>query len=416
MKILLSFVTSIILVLGCTLPSGGQSSWQASPEVVEKLSKDRKGINYYEVKVPEYTLPDPLKMAEGGTVKKPKDWINSRRPEILELFRTHVFGRVPKTPWTQSFTIVNTDENAMNGLATLKQIEVSILSEGKSLIIHLSLFTPNSANKPVPAFLLINNRGQANIDPTRKQKSEFWPAEEIISRGYAIAAFNNSDVDPDIHDEFKNGIHGLLDRGQRDGESWGTIAAWAWGASRCMDYLVTDKSIDAGKVAVVGHSRGGKTALWAGAEDTRFAMVVSNESGCGGAALARRRYGETVAVINKAFPHWFCSNFSKFNDNEDDMPFDMHMLLALTAPRALYIACAGDDLWGDPKGSYLALYNAVPVFNLLGKTSGMPESLPPMNTQVTYGNLAYHVRDGGHNMLVKDWNMFMDFADKVLKK
>lgn len=415
MKRLLSSALSVMLIFSYLIPSAAQSSWKASPEVVERLSKGNNGINYYEEKVPAYTLPDPLKNAAGKVVKKPKEWVNSRRAEVLELFRSNVFGRVPETLWQQSFAIVNTDEKSMNGQATLKQIEITISSEGKSLIIHLSLFTPNSAVKPVPAFLLINNRGQANIDPTRIQKSEFWPAEEVIARGYAIAAFNNSDVDPDNHDEFKDGIHELLDRGQRSGDSWGTIAAWAWGASRCMDYLVTDKSIDARKVAVVGHSRGGKTSLWAGAEDTRFAMVVSNESGCGGAALARRRYGETVAVINKAFPHWFCTNYTKFNGNEDEMPFDMHMLLTLTAPRALYVASASDDLWGDPKGSYLALFNAVPVFKLLGKTSGMPESMPPLNTQVTYGNLAYHVRDGGHNMLVKDWNMFMDFADKVLK-
>jgi hypothetical protein len=168
-------------------------------------------------------------------------------------------------------------------------------------------------------------------------------------------------------------------------------------------------------VAVVGHSRGGKTALWAGAEDKRFAMVVSNESGCGGAALARRRYGETVAQINKSFPHWFCMNFRKYNSNEDALPVDMHMLLTLTAPRALYVACAADDLWGDPRGSYLSLYHAVPVFRLLGKTVGIPESTPPLNTSLVSGNIAWHVRDGGHNMLLSDWNFFMDFGDKVLK-
>lgn len=415
MKGIYSSFLSIILIFTFLQDGSSQLSWKASPEVVEKLSKDRTGINYYEEKVPAYTLPDPLRDSKGGMVRRTKEWTGSRRGEILELFRTNVFGRVPETPWKQSFSIVNTDKNAMDGQATLKQVDITISSEGKSLIIHLSLFTPNQATRPVPAFLLINNRGQANIDPSRKQKSEFWPAEEVIARGYAIAAFNNSDVDPDVDDQFKDGIHGLLDRGQRTGDSWGTIAAWAWGASRCMDYLVTDNSIDAKKVAVVGHSRGGKTALWAGAEDTRFAMVVSNESGCGGAALARRKYGETITQINNAFPHWFCTNFRKYNGNEDTMPVDMHMLLALTAPRALYVASAGDDLWGDPRGSYLALYNAVPVFRLFGKTDGIPVSMPPLNTQVKNGNLAYHVRDGGHNMLVKDWNMFMNFAEIVLK-
>jgi len=171
----------------------------------------------------------------------------------------------------------------------------------------------------------------------------------------------------------------------------------------------------AGKVAVVGHSRGGKTALWAGAEDQRFALVVSNESGCGGAALARRKYGETVARINTAFPHWFCTNYKKYSNNESSLPVDMHMLLVLTAPRALYVDCASDDLWGDPRGSYLSLYHAAPVFTLLGKNSLLPESMPPLNKQIVSGNVGFHIRDGVHNMLLKDWSWFMDFADNVLK-
>jgi pimeloyl-ACP methyl ester carboxylesterase len=338
-----------------------------------------------------------------------------RRNEILELFRKNVFGRVPETPYQKSFKVVSTDKNAINGAATLKQVDLTITADLKQLVIHLTLFTPNNAKKPVPVFLLIDNRGPANTDPARKVKSEFWPVEEAVARGYGMAVFSNSDVDPDNFDDFKNGIHGLLDKNPRPDDAWGTIAAWAWGASRCMDYLVTDKDVAADKVAVVGHSRGGKTALWAGAEDTRFAMVVSNESGCGGAALARRRFGETVARINTAFPHWFCANFKKFNNKEDDLPVDMHMLLALTAPRALYVDCASEDLWGDPRGSYLALYKAVPVFNLLGSKSDIPESMPPLNKQVTSGKVAFHIRDGVHNMLLKDWNWFMDFAEVVLK-
>jgi pimeloyl-ACP methyl ester carboxylesterase len=282
-------------------------------------------------------------------------------------------------------------------------------------VIHLTLFTPGKAKKPVPVFLLIDNRGPANTDPARKVKSEFWPVEEALARGYGMAVFNNADLDPDNFDDFKNGIHALLDKNPRQGDSWGTLAAWAWGASRCLDYLVTDKDVAGDKVAVVGHSRGGKTALWAGAEDQRFAMVVSNESGAGGAALARRRFGETVSRLNSAFPHWFCSNYKKYSDNEDALPVDMHMLLALTAPRALYVDCADEDLWGDPRGSYLSLYNAVPVFNLLGKNSTIPEAMPPLNKQIISGKVAFHIRYGVHNMLLKDWNWFMDFADVVLK-
>lgn len=390
------------------------TSWKASPDLVAKLSKARTDVNYYEANVQKFDLPDPLTGTDGKKIDDPVAW-EKRREEILDLFRTNVYGRIPDTKYNQQFRIIKTDNKALEGSATLKQVDIIISSGEKELAIHLNIFVPNNIKDPAPAFLLINNRGQEVADPSREKKSEFWPVEEVIERGYAIAVFNNSDIDPDNFDDFKNGIHGMLDNGNRTGDSWGTLAAWAWGASRCMDYIVTDKSIDRNRVAVIGHSRGGKTALWAGACDTRFAMVVSNESGCGGAALARRKYGETVEIINKAFPHWFCENYRKFNNNEESLPVDMHMLLSLIAPRVLYVACADEDLWGDPEGSYISIYNAVPVFRLLGKTGGIPEAMPPLNTQVTGGNIAFHIRNGGHDLLLKDWMMFVDFADKTMK-
>ncbi|MCX6329532.1 MAG: acetylxylan esterase [Bacteroidia bacterium] len=411
---LLAYFSNIFLFLSLNMSAQTGESWQAPRETVEKLSKSGSEFNYYEEKVPAYTLPDVLANSSGQKITTSKEWTKIRRQEVLELFGENVFGRVPSTSYTKTFAVVNEDKNAMGGSATLKQVDITIQSEGKSLVIHLILFIPNNALKPVPAFLLIN-LGSRTIDPTRKEKNEWWPAEEIVARGYAAAAFSNSDVDPDNFDDFKNGIHGLLDRGVRPPNAWGTISAWAWGASRCMDYLETDKDINKKKVAVVGHSRGGKTALWAGAQDLRFSIVISNESGCGGAALARRRYGETVARINTAFPHWFCSNYKKYSDNENAMPVDMHMLLALIAPRALYVDCADEDLWGDPKGSYLSLYNALPVFQLLKASSGIPVTMPPLNKQVISGKVAFHIRDGAHNLLLKDWNWFMDFADQVWK-
>jgi len=398
---------------GLSAQSGG--SWHASEETVERLSKGQTEFNYHEEKVPSYTLPDPLTALSGKKVINAREWTGFRRGEILELFRKNVYGRVPETPYQKSFKVVSEDKNAMEGAATLRQVDITITSDGRSLDIHLTMFVPNKVPKPVPVYLLIDNRGPANIDATRQVKSEFWPAEEVIGRGYAIAVFRNADVDPDNFDEFKDGIHGLLDRGIRPPDAWGTLAAWAWGASRCMDYFETDPEIDRNRVAVLGHSRGGKAALWAGAEDQRFAMVISNESGCGGAALARRRFGETVARINSAFPHWFCSNYRTWAGNEDAMPVDMHMLLALIAPRALYVDCAADDLWGDPRGSYLSLYNALPVFRLFDKTTAIPEAMAPLNKPVTSNSVGYHIRDGAHNMLLKDWNWFMDFGDAVFK-
>ncbi len=390
-------------------------SWQASPETVEKLSKSRPEFNYFENKVPTYTLPEVLITQKGEKITKKSQWEKLRRPELLELFTTQVYGSVPETPYQTTIKVVKEDRNAMNGAATLKLVDITFTANSKSLTLHLGLFVPNEAPKPVPAFLLICNRPPAdNIDFTRQIKSEFWPAEELIARGYAVAAFYNGDVDPDQDDNFQNGIHGILDS-NRTAESWGTLAAWAWGASRCLDYLETDKAIAADKVAVIGHSRGGKTALWAGATDTRFAMVCSNEAGCGGSSLARRRYGETVAQINKSFPHWFCTNYKSYNNHEDSMPVDMHELMALIAPRALYVAAASDDLWGDPRGQYLALYYSLPAYQLYDKNIRLPEAMPPVNTPARNGQVAYHVRDGGHNLILKDWNFYMDFADEVLK-
>jgi hypothetical protein len=408
-------MAAAFILSASALYSQGTSGWRASPELVEQLTRKRVNVNYYEEKVPDYTLPDALTYNDGRKIRSQKQWNKDRRQEVLELFRKYVYGRIPDTEYSKTFRIVNEDPDAMSGNATLKQVDITIASEGKSLVINLTMFVPNKVKKPAPAFLLINNRGPANTDPARKVKSEFWPAEEVIGRGYAIAVFYNADVDPDNFDNFQNGIHGILDRGVRADDTWGTISAWAWGASRCMDYFETDKDIDQGRIAVVGHSRGGKTALWAGAEDQRFAMVVSNESGCGGAALARRRFGETVELINKGFPHWFCTNYKSFNNNEDALPVDQHMLLSLIAPRGLYVACASEDLWGDPRGSYLALYHALPVFKLLKTKSDLPYEMPPLNKQVLSGRVGFHIRDGAHNMLIRDWNNFMNMADRILK-
>ncbi len=409
-----SSVAGLLLLFSEVSTGQPVTGWQASKETVDKLSKSRNEFNYYEEKVPSFTLPAVLTANNGKVITTKEEWMKIRRPEILELFRTNVYGRVPSTLYKLNFKVMNEDRNAINGTATLKQVDITITAGEKSLVIHLTLFVPNNVPKPVPAFLLIN-LGSKNIDPARKVKSESWPAEEILTRGFAAGIFSNADIDPDNFDEFKDGIHGILDKGVRSDDAWGTIAAWAWGASRCMDYLVTDKDIAKNKVAVVGHSRGGKTALWTGAEDQRFAMVVSNESGCGGAALSRRKYGETVERINTSFPHWFCSNFRKYNNNENALPIDQHMLLALIAPRALYVDCAADDLWGDPRGSYLALYYALPVFKLFDSKTSVNEAMPPLNTQISSGKIAFHIREGEHNLKLKDWNFIMDFADKVLK-
>ena len=368
------------------------------------------GFNYDESKVPQFELPPVL-----GPATDNASWESSRRPELLGLFRTHVYGQSPEDGYRLIFTRTNTDPDAMDGAATLKQVAVTVTTDRGSLTIDLAVFIPNKNTSPSKTFLLVCNRDPSNIDPARKTRSPFWPAEEIVARGYAAASFHNADADPDKHDGWKNGLHALFeDPDKRTKSSWGTLAAWAWGASRCLDYFGTDPDIDHGHVAVVGHSRGGKCALWAAAEDPRFAMAVSNESGCGGAALSRRRFGETVARINTSFPHWFCDNFKEFNGDEDTLPVDQHQLVSLIAPRPVYVASAAEDRWADPRGEYLSLHFASPAYALYGLETP-PAEMPPVDHATVHGHQAHHVRSGKHNLLPADWHRFLDFADAVWK-
>lgn len=325
------------------------------------------------------------------------------RAETLELFRAHVYGRVPSTPYEKSFKVVEAK-------GPLKRIEIALKRGPESLTIRVSLFSP----KPkATTFLLICNRPETNIDPTREKKSAFWPVEEVLARGYGIAAFHVGDVDPDKDDGFKDGAHRLLDVEPRGPDAWGTIAAWAWGASRVMDYFETDP--DVGQVAVIGHSRGGKTALWAGAQDERFAMAVSNDSGCTGASLARRRFPgkETIARINKGFPHWFCAAYKGYADREEALPVDQHQLVALLAPRAVAIGSASGDLWADPRGEFLSAVAASPAW---APKKGLGTSeMPAIGQAVDGDGVHYHLREGKHDLTLADWKRYMDFADKVLR-
>lgn len=366
--------------------------------------------NYDEAKVPAYTLPDVLKTQAGKKVGDRKAWEQVRRPELLKLFEDNIYGQMPTAFDSIRYHKVS-EEKAMDGKAVLKQVEISVFRNKKSVQIHLVLFVPSQV-KPAPVFLLINNRGKDNTDPTRVKKSEFWPAEMLIENGYAAAAFHVSDLAPDNKDTYATALlQNLYPEQLEIDNGMKAIGAWAWGASRVMDYFGTDRAINAKKVIVVGHSRGGKTSLWAAAQDKRFAACVSNCSGNTGAALARRQYGERISRINTTFPYWFNNNYKKFNDRENDLPVDQHMLIALVAPRPVYVTNASKDLWADPKGTFLALKAAEPVYSLYKIKSGLPQDPPGIDMPVIGSHFGYHNREGEHNMTAYDWANFIRFAN-----
>jgi len=366
--------------------------------------------NYDEAKVPVFTLPDILKTANGH-INTIQAWEQKRRPEIIHLFEDNIYGTMPKTYNRITFKVTVEDKNAMNGKAHLKQVTITIYNSNAFVDIHLVLFTPNNGKAVNPAFLLINNRDKENTDPTRNQKSDFWPAEMVIDSGYAIAAFNVNDAAPDNKDSYANGVLKLYPDQLTTDNGMKAIGCWAWAASRVMDYLKTDNDIDFTKISIVGHSRGGKAALWAAAEDQRFAMIFANCSGNTGAALARRQFGETVKIINSHYPYWFNNAYKKYNDNVNELPVDQHMLIALMAPRPVYTTNATKDLWADPLGSYLAVYYAQKAYALYGKYPELKPVLPPANSPIMNQIIGYHIREGIHDLTSYDWGNFIRFAN-----
>jgi hypothetical protein len=395
--------------------------------------------NYDEAKVPHYELPDPLTTQDGTPVKSAKDWTEKRRPEVLELFREHVYGHSPAKPNGLKFKVIQDDPSALGGKAIRREVLITFARKEGTPEANLLIYLPKNTDGPVPTFLTINFYGNHTIhlDPSisitrswvgnnkdwgiennradersRGSRRSRWAVEKILKRGYALATIYYGDIDPDYDDGFANGVHRLYPKPKED--EWGSISAWAWGLSRCLDYLETDRDINANKVAVMGHSRLGKTSLWAGAQDERFALVISNDSGCGGAALSRREFGETVKRINTSFPHWFCDNFTKYNDRVNELPVDQHMLIGLAAPRPVYIASATGDPWADPNGEFLSGYHAGSVYELFG-LKGVGVAQQPEADHPVGHHVGYHLRTGKHDVTDYDWEQYLNFADRHLK-
>jgi unsaturated rhamnogalacturonyl hydrolase len=366
--------------------------------------------NTDESKVLPYKEPDPLLSKEGRPVRSVKEWSATQRPWIYGLFEKDVYGRMPARTIAVTYTTTNVDAAALDGLAIRKEVTIHFSRVDTAARLNVVLYLPKNARGPVPVFVGYSFGGNATLT-----ESPQWPLKEILSRGYGVASAWYRDIEPDRADGWQTGIRTRLsDVLGIEPYEWSAIGAWAWGLERIADYLQTDKAVDGRRLIVIGHSRLGKTAVWAGASDPRFALVVSNESGEGGAALSKRNYGETVALINYKFPWWFCPAYKQYGSNTDSLPLDQHMLLSLIAPRPLYVASAQEDRNSDPKGEFLGARRAGAVYRLFKEQGVGVDSMPPPEHPV--GDfIGYHIRTGKHDINLYDWQRYMDFADRHLK-
>ncbi len=403
--------------------------------------------NTDESKVTPYTLPDALLTQNGQHIATAEQWTKIRRPEVLKLFEDHIYGAPPEAARKPrlAFAVTSVKEDALGGKAVRKFVQITMPDYPAWKGIELMVYVPKAAKGPVPCFVGLSffgnsaattekdvplstgwvradvSKGIVNYrvtEASRGVESSRWPIEMIIDNGYALATANYGDIEPDHEQGWKDGVRAIFSKDGantvwKEGE-WGGIAAWAWGLSRMLDYLETDQSIDAKKCAVIGHSRLGKTALWAGASDGRFALAISNDSGEGGASLMRRNFGETVAVLAGIRPHWFTPTYQRYANNESACPVDSHMLIALMAPRPVYIASATEDKWADPKGEFLAGKNAETVFALFGK-KGVGVDEQPAADQSVGDSIGYHVRAGKHDLTKDDWKHFLRFAERHVR-
>lgn len=378
------------------------------------LHAQKRETNYDEAKVPAYELPDPLQFDDGREVRNARQWEKKRRPQVLEVFAQEMYGHMPARPEGLHFSTIS-EETVYAGLGLRKVVRIYLDADQAhwfDVLIHL----PKDAAGPVPMFVGLNFKGN---DATLDERADFrWPYELVLKAGMGVATAWRDSIEPDGKDSKFAEAEGVCrDGGVRswynnDGD-WGAISAWAWGLSRIVDYLETDEAYDTDRLAVIGHSRLGKTALWAGANDLRFDMVISNDSGCCGAAISRRKFGETFAVIDTSFPHWFTREFDKYKGREETFPADQHWLIALAAPRPVYVASATEDLWADPKGEWLAAKAAEPVYALFGM-QGLDDGMPAPDVSDGDGRIGYHIRSGAHNILAFDWQQYILFMNRHL--
>lgn len=403
------------------------------------LGQDVFVPNYEEASVGTYTLPDPLQLPKNKRITTLEAW-ETRRAYWVDQFAQNVYGQTPTQPVKLNYTVRQVKTTALGGKAIRKQVSIRLEAFPQLPPIELLLYLPKKATTPAPVFLGLNFCGNHCISTeydvtlsdrwvdnsigdvsqnnratvkSRGLQARCWPLDTLLARGYGLATAYYGDIEPDHPDGWKTGIRSVLGDTTK-ADNWGAIGAWAWGLSRMLDYLETDSLVNAKRVILMGHSRLGKAALWAAAQDTRFAGIIANESGEGGAALARRNYGETVGRINTAFPHWFCKQFKTFNDQVYSLPVDQHILLGLLAPRPLYVASAEGDRWADPNGEFLGAKAAEPIYALYGKQGLGATSLPSVNTSIG-STISYHIRTGAHDVTDFDWWQYLQFADDFVR-
>ena len=395
-------------------------------------------VNYDESKVGTYMLPEALKLADGKPVRNAKDW-SKRRPEIVKIFETQQYGIAPGRPADESFEVTDKGTPALDGKAIRKQVTIHLSKDPSWPAIHLVEYLPANAKKPVPIYFDINfGAVQAAVDDPgiAPQKVRDAKTNELVDppppggrgfgrinvgtfldAGIGVATFNYAELDPDTPTGFSHGIRakymkpGQMGEDDRAADAWGSIAAWAWGMSRVEDYFETDKDIDAKRVAIHGVSRLGKTVMWAGANDQRFAAVIASCSGEGGAALSRRDYGETIAhlMAPSRYPYQFAANYAKYGGFPDTAPMDANLLVALIAPRPLLLQTGSTDNWSDPKGEFLAAVAAGPVYKLLGKQDLGTEVWPAAKVPLFSNGLNYYMHDGPHGMVPTDYDIYVQF-------
>lgn len=378
----------------------------------------------------ELKIPPLMQFADGSKIETTDEW-RQRRHEIESIFEKEVYGIAPQVPKDVVFSVVSEDTMAFGGKATKKIVHLRL--KNLSNPIELLIYYPNSGVEKKPAFLGLNFSGNytttSDLDipltslwvPNNKEVdgnhaneqlrgicTSRWPAEMIVDSGYALITLYSGDIALDYNSDFKSGVRASYNDSEY---TWGTIAAWSWGLSYVMNYLEIDDRINENQVAVIGHSRLGKAALWAGARDERFGMVISNNSGCGGAALSRRKQGERFTNINGMFPYWFSSNFKYYNDKEEELTVDQHQLIAMIAPRPLYVASASNDEWADPEGEFLSAYYASEIYPLYGLKGIASSTFPEPETPYNEGSVGYHLRTGEHGITNYDWIQYINFSN-----